>query len=93
MNRSRTRRPSRDYAARVNADGTGTNRTSELNVTAEVAQFNEGKISISYPAGGPNATIYVTMLQVKGTILRASLVDESDPHGCGQPWEVQAEDA
>ena len=82
-----------DYAARVNADGTGTNRTSELNVTAEVSQFNEGKISISYPAGGPDATIYVTMLQVKGTILRATSSTKVTPHGCGQPWEVQAEDA
>ena len=42
-----------DYAARVNADGTGTNRTSELNVTAEVAQSTRGRSALAIRPAGP----------------------------------------
>ena len=62
-----------DYMVNAAIDGSGSDRTSVLDVTAEINQFNELKITVSYPAAGSTeATLYVTSLQVKGAVLTAT---------------------
>lgn len=59
-----------DWRARPNADGTGTNRDARVEVDVELMDFNETHITIVYPnVTGYDATLYVTGLTVKGTVL------------------------
>ena len=60
-----------DYLANVDSDGMGSNRTSEIDVATEVSQFNELRISVSYPSSGTDAVVYITKLEVTATVLRA----------------------
>lgn len=60
-----------DYTAHVNMDGSGNNRSSLLDVTVELSQFNEIKVVVNYPTvGGAPAELFITKMVVKGSILR-----------------------
>lgn len=58
------------WTAHPNADGSGADRTSRVNITIELMDFNEIHITIVYPTGaGFDDTLYVRGLTVTGSLL------------------------
>ena len=59
------------HSARVNADGSGGNRTAALQLTASIGQFNEVEVEVSYPTGGgfTDNEVYLRSVIVTGTVL------------------------
>ena len=71
-----------DWTANTLPDGSGTNRTSRVDITLELMDFNETHITIAYPTGGGfDSTLYVRGLTIKGTVLTI-----------GTPLRVSVED-
>ena len=60
-----------DWTANTAADGTGNNRTSQVDIDIELMDFNEIHITITYPtmAGTQADTLYVRDLTIEGTVL------------------------
>ena len=59
-----------DWTANTMPDGSGTNRTSRVDITLELMDFNEAHITIAYPTGGGfDSTLYVRGLTISGTVL------------------------
>ena len=59
------------FTGNRDADGGGPNRTTALAVTAAIRQFNEVEIQITYATGQgfTDAQVYLTSVQVTGTVL------------------------
>ena len=64
-----------DWAANTAADGSGSNRTSQVSITPVLDDFNEIDVTIAYPVitGQTQATtVYVRGLQIKGTLISSA---------------------
>ena len=60
-----------DWTANTSPDGSGSNRTSQVDIGIELMDFNEVHMTITYPTTGGNQadTVYVRGLTIKGTVL------------------------
>ena len=67
--------PSTDWTANVAADGSGTDRTSQVDIQIELMDFNETHITITYPtmSGVQADTLYIHDLAITGTVLTESV--------------------
>ena len=73
-----------DWTANVASDGTGADRTSQVNIEIELMDFNEIHITCAYaniPGQSQVETLYIRDLTIKGTVLKVStplLVTQED---------------
>ena len=59
-----------DYTMNDAMDGSGNDRSSLVTVAATISQFNEIEVAVVYPVGAGPAEIFITSLNIKGSILR-----------------------
>ena len=71
-----------DWTANTSPDGSGSNRTSQVDVEIELMDFNEVHMTLTYPTitGQTQAdTVYVRGLTVKGTVIAEGTAPLSVP--------------
>ena len=84
-----------DYTIRRNADGTGADDAHRITVTTSISQFNEMQVELLYPTQGgtePNE-VFLTMADLKGTVLRRLPPDKVVRRAATSITPVQAQDA
>ena len=83
-----------DYTAHAAMDGSGNDRASLLDVTAEISQFNEVKVVVNYPVSpGVPAELFITLLDLKGSDSQEPAPGQGAKAKRSIDREVQAQDS